>query len=93
MNSTIAARLAALEARAPAREPFAVDVTVHHDGTSVGVCYPLPDAHTDTMTLGEYRARFDETYRAIEYWLIADDAQPVEDQLCTHWPYRGAAEP
>ena len=93
MITTIAARLTALEARAPARAPFAVSVFVHHDGTSVDVCYPLPAAHTDTMTLREYHARFGEIYRAIEYWLIADDAEPVEERLCTHGPYQGAAEP
>ena len=91
MITTIAARLAALEARAPAREPFAVQVIVNHCGTSVGVCYPLPAAHTDTMTLGEYRACFGETYHAIEHWIIADDAEPIEDRLCTHWLGRGDA--
>ena len=84
---TLLARLAALEARHPAIEalrPFAVLLLVCDDGTSVSVCYPLPHARTDTMTLREYRQRFGETYRSREQWVILNDAEPSEDRLCDH---------
>jgi hypothetical protein len=56
-------------------------VEVMHEGTTVCVCYPLPNAHTDRMTLGDYRARFGETYRRRERWYLMNGAVPVEDRM------------
>ena len=91
---SLLSRLVALEARHPAIDqirPFAVLVFVCDDGTTVSVCYPLPAARTDTMTMTEYRQHFGETYQRQERWTIASNAEPIEDRLCTHWPHRKAA--
>ena len=85
MNLT--ARLAALERRRPSREPFAVSVVDFGDGTEVSVCYPLPNAHTDRMTLDVYRARFGDAYRSIERWSILriDRHRVAPRSLAAHW--------
>ena len=62
MNLNLIARLAALERRhPPPAGPFCVQIMVLHDGTTVLVCYPLPVAHTDRLTLAAYRARVSTT--------------------------------
>jgi hypothetical protein len=82
---SLIARLAALEGQQPSTEPFAVQVEVARDGTTVSVCYPLPNAHTDRMTLRAYRARFGDRYRHRERWVILGDAEPVEDRMSERW--------
>ena len=78
-------RLRTLEAQAPASDPFSVLVMVRHEGTTVSVCWSLPDSRTDTLTLGEYRTRYREQYRDRERWYIHSTAEPIEDRLCKHW--------
>ena len=82
---SLRARLTALERQRPSTEPFCVLVMVIPDGTTALVCYPLPAAHTERMTLGEYRTRYGETYRHREAWTICGDTEPVEDRMSEHW--------
>jgi hypothetical protein len=82
---SLIARLVALEGQQPSTEPFAVQVIVCRDGTTVSLCYPVPNARTDRLTLGEYRAQCGETYRHLEHWIILGDAKPIDDRCCSGW--------
>ena len=82
-------RVLALEARqVPVREPWVMSIMACHDGTSITVCYPLPRAENETMTLRDYHVRFGGTYRDRERWVLLDDSEPFKDRLCEHWPHR-----
>jgi len=82
---SLLARLAALERSRPSREPFCVLVMVCHDGTTAAVCWPLPDAHTDRLTLDAYRAQYGDQYRSLESWTVLADTEPIADRMCLHW--------
>ena len=78
-------RLVALERTHPPREPWCILVKVCTDGTTAYICWPLPAARTDRMTLTDYRARYGDQYLHLERWTILTDTEPHADQLCEHW--------